>query len=361
MSINSAQVKGRSDMNSKIIASACILSLAIILGSCGTIDDTNDNADIIAVTTAETTASTTTALTDSTTAASSNVSTVTTLSTTTALTSVTDGSTVIGNVLTEIEVKLDTEQHYAEAESVKKEDTEQVRNTEYNDTKNTTTTTPVVTTVSAVTTITETENTTVSENTTMTEAGTTTAETTAKVEDNQPYLVYKPSTKYAHRSTCRWNKDDAYKCDDFSQLETRICSECKPDVGDHLEYQAPTVGNANKDDMSYVGNFKMTYYPETHYYPGVCGGSGRTLRGYGDYSDGIRGSVASRSLYEMYGYERNGRTTIYLEFSSYPEMDGWYFLDDYCAHRGVIDVFVFSDAACPFGYDGITWADCWIY
>ena len=216
-------------------------------------------------------------------------------------------------------------------------------------------------TTAITTTTTETKTTDIT-TTAVTENTTTAAETTAvTTENNEPYLVYKPSTKYAHRSTCRWNKDDAYRCDDFSELETRICTECNPDIGDHIKYQTPTVGTANKDDMSYVGNFKMTYYPETHYYPGVCGGSTRTLLGYGNYDNGIRGSVASRSLYEMYGYERNSRTTIYLEFSSYPEMDGWYFLDDYCANRGVIDVFVFSEYACPFGYDGTTWADCWIY
>ena len=348
-------------MNSKIITSTCILSLAIILGACGPINETYEQVEFTESTTAETTTSTTTALTCSTPAVSSNVSTVTTLDTTTALTSVTDGSTSIGDVLTEIEVKLDTEQHYNNAEGNTVQDTEQVRNTNYNDNMNTTTVTPAVTTVSAATT-TITEHTAVSESTAATEeAETTTAETTAKVEDNQPYLVYKPSTKYAHRSTCRWNKDDAYRCDDFSDLETRICTECNPEIGDHIEYQTPTVGNANKDNMNYVGNFKMTYYPATHYYPGVCGGSTRTLIGYGTYDNGIRGSVASRSLYETYGYERDGRTTIYLEFSSYPEMNGWYYLDDYCAFYGVIDVFVWDEWSCPFGYDGITWADCWIY
>lgn len=343
-------------MNSKIIAGTCILSLAFTLCACGPINETYEQVEFTESTTAEITASTTTALTSSTTAVSSNVSTVTTLDTTGALTSVTDGSTSIGDVLTEIEIKLDTEQHYAEAESAKKEDNEQAKNTEYNDTKSTTTATSAVTTVSAVTTTATTKTTDVT--TTTTEAETTTAETTAKVEDNQPYLVYKPSTKYAHRSTCRWNKDDAYKCDDFSQLETRICSECKPEIGDHIEYQAPTVDSGDK---TYLGNFHMTYYPETAYYPGVCGGSGRTLRGYGDYSDGIRGSVACRTIQESYGYDRNGRTTVYLEFPSYPCMNGNYWVDDCCGAYGTIDVFVWSDWTCPFGYDGVTRADCWIY
>ena len=338
-------------MNSKIITGACMLSLMYILGACGPINETYEQVEFTESTTAEITASTTTALTGSTTAVSSKASTVTTLDTTGALTSVTDGSTSIGDVLTEIKVKLDTEQHYNNAEK------NTVQNTEYNDTKRTTTATPAVTTVSAVTT-TVTENTANSERTTATEAETTTAETTVKVEDDQPYLVYKPSTKYAHKSTCRWNKDDAYKCDDFSQLETRICTECNPEIGNHIEYQAPTIDSGDK---TYLGNFYMTYYPATAYYDGVCGGSGRTLRGYGDYSDGIRGSVACRTIQESYGYDRNERTTIYLEFPSYPCMNGNYWVDDCCGAYGTIDVFVFSGHACPFGYDGTTWADCWIY
>ena len=112
--------------------------------------------------------------------------------------------------------------------------------------------------------------------------------------------------------------------------------------------------------MSYVGSFTATYYPATAYYDGVCGGSGRTLRGYGDYNDGIRGSIASRSLWSTYGYDRNGRTTVYLEFPSYPEMNGVYFLDDCSAYCGIIDVFVWSEWACPFGQAGVISADCWI-
>ena len=346
-------------MKAKLITALPILSLALIFGSCGPMNETYEQVEFTESTTAETATSTTTALTGSLTAVTGKVSTVTTLNTTGALTSVTGGSTSIVAELTEIEVKLETEQHYnnAEGNNVQLPSTvvEQAETTRYNTTNSTTTATPAITTVSTVSSVSTTDT------TTATEAETTTAETTAKIEDDQPYLVYKPSTKYAHRSTCRWNKDDAYRCDDFSELEVRICTECNPDVGDHLEYQAPTVGgNADKDNMSYAGNFKMTYYPATHYYPGVCGGSTRTLIGYGTYDSGIRGSVASRSLYEMYGYERNGRTTIYLEFSSYPEMNGWYYLDDYCAYHGVIDVFVWDEWSCPFGYDGITWADCWV-
>lgn len=340
-------------MNSKIIASTCILSLAFILGACGPInDETTHDVEFTEVTTSEITTSTTTALTSSTTAVSTRVSTVTTLVSTTAVTACTDVSTATSTnaVETEAEKHEDNMQdNVQDVIAVQPPEPEiEIEDKKYNDSNSEPPSTQAITTTATETAV-------------VTTAETTQAVTETEAIVTEEYVVYKPSTKYAHRSTCRWNSGDAYRCDDFSDLETRICTECNPEIGAHLEYQTPTVGNANKDDMSYVGNFKMTYYPETHYYPGVCGGSTRTLLGYGNYDNGIRGSVASRSLYEMYGYERNGRTTIYLEFSSYPEMSGNYYLDDYCANRGVIDVFVFSEYACPFGHDGITWADCWVY
>ena len=339
-------------MNSKIITSTCILSLAIILGACGPINETYEQVEFTESTTAEITASTTTALTSSTTAVSSKVSTVTTLDTTGALTNVTDGSTVIDTVTaeTEAEKQQDNMQDNMQdvvAKQLPEEVEIKVEDTKYNESNNETPTTQAVTTTTTETAI-------------VTTVETTPIVTETETVVTEEYVVYKPSTKYAHRSTCRWNKDDAYRCDNFSDLETRICTECNPEIGAHIEYQTPTVGNANKDDMSYVGSFTATYYPATAYYDGVCGGSGRTLRGYGDYSDGIRGSVASRSLWSSYGYDRNGRTTVYLEFPSYPEMDGWYFLDDCSAYCGIIDVFVWSEWTCPFGQAGVITAECWI-
>lgn len=62
----------------------------------------------------------------------------------------------------------------------------------------------------------------------------------------EEFLVYKPSTHYAHRSTCRWAKDDAYRCDDFSNIEIKICSECKPEISEYIPY----VPQANKIDYN---------------------------------------------------------------------------------------------------------------
>lgn len=183
------------------------------------------------------------------------------------------------------------------------------------------------------------------------------AEDTAPVEE---YLVYKPSSYYIHKNTCRWNKDDTYRVDDVTGLEARLCTECNPVCEGYTEYIPPEPVKPDKNNMTYLGCYSGTYYPATAYYDGVCGGSTRTLLGYGDYSDNIRGSIASRSLQEAYGYNRNGRTTVYLEFPEFPEMAGYYYVDDCSAYYGIIDVFVWSSSACPFGVKGKTPIDCYI-
>lgn len=182
-----------------------------------------------------------------------------------------------------------------------------------------------------------------------------------RVEPAEEFLVYKPSTYYIHRNTCRWNKGDAYRVDSVEGLEARLCTECNPECEGFTEYIPPVEETPSPDGMTYVGYFgRVTYYPATAYYDGVRGGSDRTLLGYGDYGNGIRGSIASRSLWSTYGYNYNGRTTVYLEFPGYESMNGFYYLDDCCRDYGVIDVFVWSDYACPFYNAGVITANCYI-
>ena len=255
--------------------------------------------------------------------------------------------------------------------------------TEVTTTNITTETTTGVTTSCTTSCTTEitTENTTEVTTTSVTEQATEAVNTQAEIvvnneippENNQPveepqeepvpveeYLVYKPSSYYIHKNTCRWNKDDAYRVDDVTSLEARLCTECNPVCEGYTEYIPPEPVKPDKNNMTYLGCYSGTYYPATAYYDGVCGGSTRTLLGYGDYGDNIRGSIASRSLQEAYGYNRNGRTTVYLEFPEFPEMDGVYFLDDCSSFYGIIDVFVWSSSACPFGVKGRTPIDCYI-
>ena len=55
----------------------------------------------------------------------------------------------------------------------------------------------------------------------------------------EPYIVYKPSTKYVHRSSCRWNLGDAVVITDTNDIEARKCTECNPDIEIVNEYIEP--------------------------------------------------------------------------------------------------------------------------
>lgn len=55
----------------------------------------------------------------------------------------------------------------------------------------------------------------------------------------EPYIVYKPSTKYVHRSSCRWNSGDAVVIADTNDIKARKCTECNPDIEIVNEYIEP--------------------------------------------------------------------------------------------------------------------------
>lgn len=114
--------------------------------------------------------------------------------------------------------------------------------------------TTVTTTCSSVTSKkVETSITTTSMAVTETTAETTTAatttqpvisETTISITETEPvvteeFLVYKPSTKYIHRSTCRWCKDDIVLIDNTNDIIARKCTECNPDIEIVNEYVEP--------------------------------------------------------------------------------------------------------------------------
>lgn len=83
-----------------------------------------------------------------------------------------------------------------------------------------------------------------------------------------------------------------------------------------------TITDTNEE---YIGSFSRG----TFYTTGSYGGSGRTLvSGY---------SIASRAIYEMYGY---GNYEIRIECDSFPELNGIYSLDD-CSAEGNYEVIDF--------------------
>ena len=53
------------------------------------------------------------------------------------------------------------------------------------------------------------------------------------------YIVFKESTHYIHRSTCRWYDSNCYEITDTNNIEARICTECNPEIEIVNEYIDP--------------------------------------------------------------------------------------------------------------------------
>lgn len=112
--------------------------------------------------------------------------------------------------------------------------------------------------------------------------------------------------------------------------------------------------------ITYVKNFSRgTYYA----YGGPRkGGSQRQLIDCSIGDGAVKGSIASSYLYRNYGYNYNGkRTMVYLEIIGYPQMNGYYYLDDCDAgNPNVIDFFFLYGSNCPFQRQGVVQVDCYI-
>lgn len=101
-------------------------------------------------------------------------------------------------------------------------------------------------------------------------------------------------------------------------------------------------------DMQFVGTFQGTYYP---YPEGTLGGSGKKLIDCSVGDGEVKGSIASRSLFDMFGYNYNGqRTKVYINCKSCESLSGYYYLDDSTSPYvlGVIDFYYFVDTNCQF-------------
>lgn len=186
----------------------------------------------------------------------------------------------------------------------------------------------------------------------------------------ETYFVYKPSTHYIHTNECRWYDNSCYIITDTNEIEARKCSECNPDIEIVNEYIEPVVesevnipvdtNTSVNSNISFVKNFSRgTYYA---YGGKMIGGSGRALIDC-SYGDGtVKGSIASSYLYNNYGYNYNGnRTMVYLEVNGYPNMNGYYYLDDCDAGNSeVIDFYYDYGSNCQFQTQGVVSVDCYI-
>ena len=116
-----------------------------------------------------------------------------------------------------------------------------------------TTTTTSFTSTSTTSTITSTSTTTSTTTTVVAEDSAAPVETPAEpteaatqpAEPQREYVVFKPSTHYIHKSTCRWADNTCYEITDTKEIECRKCSECNPEIEIINNYVEPTPVVAN--------------------------------------------------------------------------------------------------------------------
>lgn len=136
------------------------------------------------------------------------------------------------------------------------------------------------------------------------------------------------------------------------------CEVTTTSIPIYVDY--PVEDKRIKIDMGFRGSF---------YTGGWCtkGGSGRTLLPYNTTNE-IRGSVASYYLWSNYKYDLGGRTKVYIEVPQFPEMNGYYYLDDCCDKTlpTTIDFFCYESDPCPLMLPvekpvGVTFdIQCWV-
>lgn len=114
-----------------------------------------------------------------------------------------------------------------------------------------------------------------------------------------------------------------------------------------------------KERLIDYGYFTGTYYHGEYTNP-CPGGSGRMLEDCTPKSNDTKGSVACKRIQSEYGYNVNGRTRVYLEIDGYPDMNGWYWVDDACESYSVVDFYFINYSSCPWENDGLSRVHLWM-
>lgn len=73
---------------------------------------------------------------------------------------------------------------------------------------------------------------------------------TTETTSTDEYVVYKPSTCYVHKNTCRWVDSTCYEITSTDGIESHKCSECDPDIEIVSEYVAPTPVVSNSSGLT---------------------------------------------------------------------------------------------------------------
>lgn len=219
------------------------------------------------------------------------------------------------------------------------------------------TTSTSITTTTTTMTSTGTQSLTTSAKTTTAKSTTTTSSTStetiyvAQIEETE-------ATQEVPVNDVTEQKNEVVTNSPTTQITTTTIETTLPPEATTVECQANSI-SISKD---FVKTFnRCTYYAYGH--GGLCGGSGRSLIDCSYGNGTVKGSIASSYLYSNYGYNYNGsRTMVYLEVSQYPQMTGYYYLDDCCAFylNDTIDFYYDYNSNCPFQYQGVISADCYI-
>lgn len=73
----------------------------------------------------------------------------------------------------------------------------------------------------------------------------------APAEPVREYVVYKASTHYVHKNTCRWADGSCYEIESTEGLEARRCTECNADIEIINEYFEPVP----ETNVGYVDDY----------------------------------------------------------------------------------------------------------
>lgn len=197
----------------------------------------------------------------------------------------------------------------------------------------------VTETTTCVTTTTEEETTTCSTTTTTTSSTVATTSTTSYTTETQTQTTTSETTTETSRQTTT--------TEETTNTYT-IMTTCEA-----VETTATEQGQ-----MTYLGNFTGMYYKGETY---PCnGGSGRMLVSCYEKIDSYKGSVASKFIYYNYDYNMNGKTMVYIEFEKYPQLNGWYSVDDCNEDQNVVDFYFADYSTCPWQTAGVTPVSVWI-
>lgn len=196
-------------------------------------------------------------------------------------------------------------------------------------------------TTTCTTTTTEEEMTTRTTTATTTSSTVTTTSTTSYTTETQTQTTTAETTTEASRQTTTVEGTTITYTTTYEAVETTT-----------------TEQTTAQSQMTYLGQFTGTYYKGSTY---PCnGGSGRMLVSCYEKPDSYKGSVASRFVYYNYDYNMNGKTMVYIEFEKYPQLNGWYSVDDCNADQSIVDFYFADYSTCPWKTAGITPVKVWI-